>query len=153
VIMTAQHGVLCMQHECNWIEKPYRILVLRMRLENVIYFTEKEEEFTNLLIESGTKKNIAKVLVFLVKTPEATSRVIERGTDLRQPEVSLAMRYLMDQRWIRSHESSVERKGRPMKIYELAKPINEIIDCIVNEKKNEATNQLALIQKLRESFR
>jgi predicted transcriptional regulator len=60
-----------------------------MRTENVMYFTEKEEEFANLLIEIGTKRNVAKVLVFLANTPEATSRAIERGTDLRQPEVSI----------------------------------------------------------------
>ena len=121
-----------------------------MRQENVIYFTQKEEEFANLLIKIGTKKNIAKVLVFLAKTPEATSRAIERGTDMRQPEISMAMKYLMDQGWIRSRESSGESKGRPIKIYELAKPFNEIMDCIENEKKNEAKNKLALVQKLRQ---
>jgi predicted transcriptional regulator len=45
-----------------------------MRTESVMYFTEKEEEFANLLIEIGTKRNVAKVLVFLANTPEATSR-------------------------------------------------------------------------------
>jgi predicted transcriptional regulator len=124
-----------------------------MRQENVMYFTEKEEEFANLLIKIGTKKNIAKVLVFLAKTPEATSVALERGTDLRQPEVSIAMRYLMDQGWIRSRESSGESKGRPIKIYELAKPFNEIMDCIENEKKIEANNQLDLVRKLREHLR
>jgi predicted transcriptional regulator len=124
--------------------------VVRLRQENVIYFTQKEEEFANLLIKIGTKKNIAKVLVFLAKTPEATSRAIERGTDMRQPEISMAMKYLMDQGWIRSRESSGESKGRPIKIYELAKPFNEIMDCIENEKKNEAKNKLVLVQKLRQ---
>ncbi|MFA5269147.1 MAG: hypothetical protein WC379_14360 [Methanoregula sp.] len=71
-----------------------------MRQETLIYFTDKEEEFANLLIKIGTKKNIAKVMVFLAKTPEATSRAIERGTDMRQPEISMAMKYLMDQEWI-----------------------------------------------------
>jgi predicted transcriptional regulator len=32
----------------------------------------------NFLIKIGTKKNIAKVLVILAKTPEATPRAIER---------------------------------------------------------------------------
>jgi predicted transcriptional regulator len=121
-----------------------------MRTENVMYFTEKEEEFANLLIEIGTKKNVAKVLVFLSSTPEATSRAIERGTDMRQPEVSMAMKYLMDQGWIRSRESPSEKKGRPMKVYELAKPITVIMDCIEKEKKNKANNQLALVRKLRD---
>ena len=115
-----------------------------------MYFTDKEEEFANLLIKIGTKKNIAKVLVFLAKTPEATSHTIEHGTDMRQPEVSLAMRYLIDQGWIRSRESEGESKGRPMKIYTLAKSINEIMNCIENDKKIESSIQLALVQKLRE---
>src|SRR5512133_1545203 len=99
-----------------------------MRTERVMYFTEKEEEFANLLVEIGTKRNVAKVLVFLANTPEATSHTIERGTDLRQPEISIAMRFLQDQNWITSRESRAESKGRPVKIYGLAKPIHEIMD-------------------------
>ena len=91
--------------------------------------------------------------MFLANTPEATSRAIERGTDLRQPEVSIAMRYLIDQDWITSRESKAESKGRPVKIYELAKPIHEIMDSIEKEKKKEANNQLALVQKLRDYIR
>ena len=123
-----------------------------MRSENVSFFTEKEEEFANLLIKIGIKKNIARILVYLANIPEATSHDIERGTDMRQPEVSIAMRYLMDKGWIRSRESSADSKGRPIKIYELAKPFNEIMDCIESEKTNEVNNNLALIQKLREPF-
>jgi predicted transcriptional regulator len=124
-----------------------------MKQEIVQYFTETEEEFVNLLIEIGTKKNVAKVLVFFTSTPQATSQTIERGTDMRQPEVSIAMKYLMDQGWIKSHESPSENKGRPMKVYELAKPVSVIMDCIGKEKKNEANNQLAFIRKLQNYHR
>jgi predicted transcriptional regulator len=122
----------------------------RMKSREVMYFSEKEEEFANLLIEIGTRKNIAKVLVFLAGTSPATSRAIERGTDLRQPEVSIAMRSLSNRGWVSSRESKAESKGRPVKIYVLAKPIGEIMDSIESEKKKEATTQLAMIQKLRE---
>ena len=124
-----------------------------MRTENVMYFTEKEEEFANLLIEIGTKRNIARVLVFLANIPEATSREIERGTGLRQPEVSIAMGYLVEHGWIKSRESKAESKGRPVKIFELAKPITEILDSIEKKKEKEVNNQLAQIQKLREYIR
>lgn len=123
---------------------------LQMRQEDVMYFTAEEEEFANLLIKTGTKKNIAKVLVFLAKTPEATSHTIERGTGLRQPEVSLAMGYLMDQGWISSRECKGDHKGRPVKMYTLATSLNEILDSIENEKKIEVSDQLGLMQKLRE---
>lgn len=113
-----------------------------------MYLTEKEEEFTNLLVEIGTKRNVAEVLVFLANIPEATSRDIERGTDLRQYEISTAMRYLIQQSWVTSRETKAESTGRAIKIYELSKPFHEIIDCIENEKKKDAINQLTLIQKL-----
>jgi len=122
-----------------------------MREEKVQYFTDKEEEFASLLIDIGTKKNIAKVLVFLAKTPEATSRAIERGTDMRQPEISMAMKYLMDQGWIKDRENPSE-KGRPHKSYSLAVPIKEIIATIEKSKKNEANNQLELLRKIRDYF-
>ena len=121
-----------------------------MREENVVFFTDREEEFATLLIRIGTKKNIAKALVFLANTKETTSHAIERGTDMRQPEVSLAMRYLAERGWIRSRESESQSKGRPVKIYELAKPLHEIMDSISEEKRAEANTQLDLVRKLRD---
>ncbi len=118
------------------------------RTKKVTYFTEKEEELADLLITIGIKKNVAKVLVFLADSPETTSRAIERGTDLRQPEVNIVMHYLMDQGWIVSREKKVESKGRPLKIYELAMPFTRIIDLIDEEKKKEATSKLTKIRKL-----
>jgi predicted transcriptional regulator len=121
-----------------------------MRSEKVMYFTLKEEEFAKLLTDIGLKRNVAKVLVYLANTSEATSRDIERGTDLRQPEVSIAMRTLKEHKWIESRESKAESKGRPVKIYQLSKPIENIIDTIEKEKRKEVETQLELIQKVRE---
>ena len=119
-----------------------------MRQENVVYFTGKEEELVNLLFKIGIKINIAKVLVFLAKTPMVTSRAIERGTDLRQPDVAIVMQFLKKQGWIKSQENKAKSKGRPVKNYELAKPITEIINGIEKEKMKEANDQLQLFQKL-----
>ena len=121
-----------------------------MRLEKVLYFTPKEEEFAKLLIDIGLKRNVAKVLVYLANTPEATSRDIERGTDLRQPEVSIAMRSLKEYEWIQSRESKAESKGRPVKIYSLSRPIEDIMDVIEKNKQKEVDSQLALIRQVRE---
>jgi predicted transcriptional regulator len=123
-----------------------------MRQESVQFFTDKEEEFVNLLIDIGIKKNVAKSLVFLANTSEATSREIERGTDLRQPEVSIAMKYLMDQGWIKDRERTSENKGRPQKNYSLAVPFKEIIAAIEKAKKHEANNQLEFVRKIRDYF-
>ncbi|EHQ34804.1 hypothetical protein [Methanoplanus limicola] len=120
-----------------------------MKLEKVLTFTDAEEELANLLTEIGMKRNVSKVLVYLANTNEATSRDIERGTDLRQPEVSIAMRTLMEKEWIDSRESKAESKGRPVKIYSLSKDINDIVDIIEVEKEKEINIQLKLIEKVR----
>ena len=116
----------------------------------MLYFTQREEEFADLLTRIGTKRNVAKVLVYLANTPEATSRDIERGTDLRQPEVSIAMTDMLKHKWVESRENRAETKGRPVKIYKLALPISVIIDRIESDKKSEATDQLKMITQLRD---
>ena len=123
--------------------------MVQKKQQTIHFFTEKEEEFANLLIEIGMKKNTAKVLVFLANLTEATSRVIERGADLRQPEVSIAIRYLDDQGWITSRVSKEESRGRRVRIYKLARPINEIVGGIEKKSKVELNKKLAALQKLR----
>jgi predicted transcriptional regulator len=59
------------------------------------------------------------------------------------------MQYLKKQGWIKSQENKAKSKRGPVKIYELAKPITEIINSIEKEKIKEANDQLQLIQKLR----
>jgi len=120
-----------------------------MGQENETYLAEKEEELVNLLFGIGIKRNVAKVLVFLAKTPTVTSRAIDRGTDLRHLEVATVMQYLKKQGWIKSQENKAKSKGRPVKIYALAKPIPEIVSGIEKEKIKESNDQLQLIQKLR----
>lgn len=120
-----------------------------MKPHHVMSFTDKEREFVNLLIDIGTRKNVAQVLVFLANGSKATSRDIERGTDLHQPEVSLAMQYLIGKDWIKITENKAEGKGRPVKIYSLSKPVNKIMNSIEKEKKEQARLQIARVQKLR----
>jgi len=120
-----------------------------MRTRSVTFFTEKEEMLVNLFVELGTKRNIAMVLVFLANMPETTSRDIERGTDLRQPEVCMAMQHLVGRQWAAVRDSTTTTKGRPLKIYSLVKPIREIVGIIEKEKTQEAEHKLQLTKKLR----
>jgi predicted transcriptional regulator len=111
-------------------------------------FTEKEEEFVNLLSSIGTQKNVAKLLVYLGKLKEATSRDIEQGTDLRQPEVSIALRRLTERGWVDVHEQPQVR-GRPLKVWNLALPVEKILDDIGREKRDELMHRMDLVQKIR----
>jgi predicted transcriptional regulator len=120
-----------------------------MRIETVHYFTSKEQEFVDLLTEIGTSKNVANILVFLANVPQATSRDIERGTGLRQPDVSTAVKELMVKSWVREETINAGR-GRPNKFFELAMPMTGIVQVLEEEKKAAAKAQLELLGRIRE---
>jgi predicted transcriptional regulator len=75
--------------------------------------------------------------VYLQKSDGATAVEIEKRTGLRQPEVSVAMRYLNEHDWINVKEEKKTGRGRPYRIYSLKVRFNDIIDYF--EKEN-ATN-------------
>jgi predicted transcriptional regulator len=90
------------------------------------------------------------MLVFLANTKEATSRQIERGADMRQPEACRAIQYLIGQGWIKNREAPSEKQGRPEKNYSLAVPVRQIIMAIEKAKKSELNSKLSLVKKIRE---
>jgi predicted transcriptional regulator len=112
-----------------------------LRQEKKIYFTDREEKFTDVLIKTGIPKNVAKVLTFFVKSPEATSRAIEDGTGLRQPEVNKALRHLVEKGLIIHQRSSTGNRGRPEKIYVLTKAVDKIWDTIFYSYIHPAENE------------
>jgi predicted transcriptional regulator len=99
--------------------------------------TEKDEKIVKLLSETGLNRNIAKVVVFLSKTGEAISRDIERAANLRQPEVSLAMKELKEWGWVKERELKKKGKGRPLKSYKLTLDLKDIVSELVEKKREE----------------
>ncbi len=99
--------------------------------------TEKDERIVKLLSETGLNKNIAKVVVFLSKAGEAISRDIERAANLRQPEVSLAMKELKEWGWVKERELKKRGKGRPLKSYKLTLDLKDIVAELVEKKGEE----------------
>ena len=93
-----------------------------------LQFSQGEEEIADLFWDIGLRRNSARVLTLLIKDVDMTSREIERVVDLRQPEVSIAITDLMKKRWVRIDHQITENKGRPMKVYHIAKTLDEILD-------------------------
>ena len=59
-------------------------------------FDSKERQIVRLMRDLGTSKNVAKAVIFLSKTGEATSRAIETAIYLKQSEVSVAIKTMRD---------------------------------------------------------
>jgi predicted transcriptional regulator len=111
---------------------------------------EKDLEFVQGLESLGMNRNVAGLITYLKEVKEGSSRDIETATGLRQPEVSIAMRTMRQNNWIEERDVKVGGKGRPMKIYKLGVPIEEIIKHCEEMKNSESAQAMESIQKLRE---
>ena len=112
-------------------------------VEAPIVMGSSDYEMIELLKKLNVSRPIALTLACLVKGKGITSQKIEMLTRLRQPEVSIAMRYLLNNNWIEvSEEKKSKSKGRPTKLYSLRVSINQIINVI--EEKILAENIIVL---------
>jgi predicted transcriptional regulator len=109
----------------------------------------ERDEFASILMKIGLKRNVAKVLTYLAGVPEATSREIEIGSDLRQPEVSIAMREIRRLEWVRERDERNPGKGRPYRIYKLNRSLPDIVQYLESENAKEADRVMKQIEKLK----
>jgi predicted transcriptional regulator len=121
-----------------------------MKESTVKVLDDKDLEFAETLRSLGVQRNVAILITYLANVEEASSRDIEMGSNLRQPEVSIAMRALRDNDWVSEKEVRRGGKGRPMKVYSLLTPISEIIKHFEEEKQQESAQTMESIQKLKE---
>ena len=122
-----------------------------MKQSTVKVLDEKDLEIIDALRSVDVPRNEATLITFLANMDEAsTSREIEMATDLRQPEVSIAMRTLRNNNWLAEREIKAEGKGRPTKTYTLSVPFEEIIRYYEEEKNGETARTMQAIQRLKE---
>ncbi len=112
--------------------------------------SEKEYEIVELLRKLNINRTVALTLACLSCGEEITSREIEKNSNLRQPEVSIAMRYLKDNNWVEiREEKKTEGKGRPVKLYRLITPLEQIVFNIEQKILLESRYVLNNIEKLK----
>jgi predicted transcriptional regulator len=111
---------------------------------------EKDHDTIEALQAVGVRRNVATIIVYLKDLDETTSRDIEKGSGLRQPEVSIAMRTLREMGWIAERDVKGTGKGRPTRLYRLTMPIDDIIGHYEEMKRNESSQAMQSIQKLKE---
>ena len=121
-----------------------------MKQTSVKVLDEKDLEFIEALRNLKVPRNVASLITYLADANEATSREIEMGTNLRQPEVSIGMRTLRQNNWIEQRNIKAEGKGRPMIVYKLNVPLDKIIQHFEEESKQESAQAMMSIQRLKE---
>jgi len=94
---------------------------------------EKEQKAVKVLLRLGFPRPEAQTLIFLFKTGRVTTREIEKGVNLRQPEVSQGTNALINRKWIKASKIQTKGKGRPYYKYYLARSKKKILDDIQRE--------------------
>ena len=112
-------------------------------------FNAKECEIIDLMKALGTAKNFSKVVVFLSKTGEATSRSIEDSVKLKQSEVSVILKELRDRGWVTSRSMKKGGKGRPTQIHKLRVSLKRIVKDVEEKKMVERQDIKKKIARLR----
>ena len=92
--------------------------------------SKSELEAVERLLVVDVSKTEAKVLLHLIKSKESLARNIEKATDLRQPEVSSAVRKLIGRGWVTHRDIKSEGKGRPQQMYSLVMSKADITKAI-----------------------
>ena len=124
-------------------------VVTAVRMISAPALNIEREEFASMLMKIGLKRNVAKMLTYLAGVEEATSREIETGSDLRQPEVSIAMREIRKLDWVSERDEKNPGKGRPCRIYRLNRSLPEIVEYLEGEKTRESDQIRMQIEKLK----
>ena len=116
----------------------------------VKHFDEKEDEIVDDLITLGLSRPVARTLAYLQQVNEITSVELEMGTDLRQPEVSIATNQLKERGWINEREKKKIGKGRPYKIYSLKIGFNEVVGQLEKQQRKAVEETHKSIKRLKE---
>jgi len=120
-----------------------------MKSSEVSVFDDTDLEFIDILRNLNISRNVASTLAYLSSVDEATSKDLELGSQLRQPEVSIAMRELRKSGWLEEREVKKEGKGRPMKVYKLSIPMSEIVIHLEDQTRLNAKRTMRNIEKLK----
>ena len=118
--------------------------------DTVKVLDEKDLEFIDTLRSLKVPRNVAALIIYLANVNEATSKDIEVGTNLRQPEVSIGMRTLRQNNWIEQRNIRTDGKGRPRILYRLNVPIEKIVQHYEEERNRESAIVMGSIQRLKD---
>lgn len=118
--------------------------------DNGFKMGEIEYEMVELLRSLNINRPVALTLACLSKGEEISSQCIEMVSGLRQPEVSIAMRYLRENDWVDMREEKKNQgKGRPVKLYKLVVRMETIVDTIEENVMAESKAVLQNIERLK----
>ena len=116
--------------------------------------SDRVEQIIDALTITGMPKGMARTLAFLsTKDDWSTSKDIEEVTNLRQPEVSIAVRNLANRGWVEADNLKRESKGRPIRIYRMAVEMSEVYKALEASERVKIADVEANLKAIRDLWK
>ena len=116
-------------------------------------------EPANLIVEMleniGVSTNVAYVLVSLHEGGSLSSKELQSACGLRQPEISVAMKELLNEEMVRCEAQNEGGRGRPCHRYSLNGSLFTVINPFINDAElrlNKLTVDLARLDKVSQTL-
>ncbi len=126
----------------------FEVMGTKSRISYVL--DETDDKAVQLFTDLGMPKNLAKTLLYISQVDECRSVDVEQGADLRQPELCISMQELRRRGWAKKRDMKKKGKGRPVHIYKLTKPLDEILENFEREKMHEVETVEKNLQVLKD---
>ncbi len=111
---------------------------------------ERDKQLIDILRGLGVRRQEAILIVWMNGAGDVSSRDIERGTGIRQSDVSKVLKTMLDAGWVDNLGTSSSTKGRPRKIYSLSASLDDIVAHYEVEKLRETSSTMDSIQRLKD---
>jgi len=126
-----------------------------MEYTQIAQMDEMDNEIVNILTRTGMARNTAKVFVAIKELDNPDTKQIMQFTGIMQPQISVAVRQLIDMGYVESKTNQTENRGRPINYFSLRKSIDEIIFDIeetVQRKIDAEKQNIARLRELTENY-
>jgi len=126
-----------------------------MEYTSVPKMDEKDNEIVDILIRIGMTKNTAKVFIAIKELDNPDTRQIMQFTGIMQPQISVAVRQLIDMGYVEFKSEQTENRGRPISYFSFKNSITEIINGIelmVEKRINAEKQNIARLRELTENY-
>jgi len=121
-----------------------------MEYTQIPQMDEKDNEIVNILTCTGIARNTAKVFVAIKELDNPDTKQIMQFTGIMQPQISVAVRQLIDMGYVESKTEQTENRGRPISYFSLRKTIDEIIFDIEETVQRKIDAEKQNIERLKE---
>jgi predicted transcriptional regulator len=123
---------------------------MMLKEETVMVMNSKEKRMEELLLKYGFCHSKARCMIYMLEIGSGTSKEIESVMDLRQPEVSTSMKELYQEKMVDITTRQIaDTKGRPEKIYQLAKRKEMIVASIEKKMNDKAAKIVRKMEELK----